>query len=201
MPGTSPKGCGWAAFPSSGAVVLPLILTLALDPASQGFFERERQRWFPPSLNMIPAHVTLFHHLPGDGLPRLCADLQTCCADEAPAPFSVDRPLLLGRGVAYAIGAPAAAAFRARLVSLWQSASEPVSLTAQDRQPWRPHVTVQNKVDPAQARALHTRLTQDFVPFSGMATGAALWRYLGGPWQHERDFPFSGPTLGHEESR
>ncbi len=170
----------------------PLILTLTLDPASQGFFERERQRWFPLSLNMIPAHVTLFHHLPGDQLPQLQADLATLCAGEKPAPFSVDRPMSLGRGVAYAIQSAGVAAFRARLLSRWQAGSDPVSLTAQDRQPWRPHVTVQNKVDPAQARALHGRLMRDFMPFAGMATGTALWRYLGGPWRHECDFPFSG---------
>lgn len=173
-------------------VLPPLILTLALDPASQGFFERERQRWFPASLNLVPAHVTLFHHLPGNQLPRLQTDLATLCAAAKPASFSADRPVLLGRGVAYAIQSPDLAALRKRLVSLWQDGSAPLSLTPQDRQPWRPHVTVQNKVDPAQAHVLHDRLMQDFVAFTGVATGTVLWHYLGGPWQREADFPFSG---------
>ena len=170
----------------------PLILTLALDPASQGFFERERQRWFPSSRNLIPAHVTLFHHLPGDQSPRVHTDLATLCAVEKPGPFSVARAIFLGRGVAYALDAAAAAAFRAQLASLWQGGPEPLALTAQDRQPWRAHVTVQNKAEPADARALHARLSRDFMPFAGMATGVTLWRYMGGPWEHEAEFPFSG---------
>ena len=169
----------------------PLILTLALDPASQRFFEGQRQRWFPSSANLIPAHVTVFHHLPGEQLPRLHADLATLCAAEKPSAFSLARLMFLGRGVAYALDATAAAAFRARLAALWQGGADPLSLTAQDRQPWRPHVTVQNKADPAQARALHAHLSRDFAPFAGMATGVTLWRYLGGPWRHEADFPFA----------
>ena len=109
-----------------------------------------------------------------------------------PGRFSVGRVMFLGRGVAYALDAPAAAAFRARLVARWQDGPEKLALTAQDRQPWRAHVTVQNKVEPRQARTLHARLSQDLQPFSGVATGVTLWRYLDGPWEHEADFPFTG---------
>lgn len=167
-------------------VTQPLILTLALDPASQGFFERERQRWFPPSRNLIPAHVTLFHRLPGDDMPRVQDDLARLCAAEKATPFTVDGLRSLGRGVAYTLHAPAVAAFRARLASLWQA-----GLTAQDRQGWRPHVTVQNKVDPADARALQSRLLRDFAPFDGLATGITLWRYLDGPWAGVGTIPFT----------
>ncbi len=170
----------------------PLILTLTLDPVSRGFFERERQRWFPSSANLVPAHVTLFHHLPGDRSPRVQADLASLCGEEKPAPFEVARAVFLGRGVAYGLDAAGVGAFRARLLALWQRGPEKLALTAQDRQPWRAHVTVQNKAEPRQARALHARLSQDLQPFSGVATGVTLWRYLGGPWEHEADFPFSG---------
>jgi hypothetical protein len=43
-----------------------LILTLKLD---QTTFERAntlRQQYFPPERNVVPAHVILFHQLPGD---------------------------------------------------------------------------------------------------------------------------------------
>ena len=56
-------------------------------------------------------------------------------------------------------------------------------LTAQDRQGWRAHVTVQNKVAPETARALHTDLQAAFVPFRFPAPGVLLWRYRGGPWE------------------
>ena len=195
MAGRAPAVGDTAVPGQAGIADPPLILTLALDAASQGFFERERQRWFPAARNMIPAHVTLFHHLPGDRLPRLGADLSELCADAEPALFDVGSPMLLGSGVAYAIHAPAVAAFRARLVSRWRSDPDPLDLTAQDRQPWRPHVTVQNKVPPAQARALHARLVESFMPFAGVATGTVLWRYLGGPWELERGFAFGGAEV------
>lgn len=53
-------------------------------------------------------------------------------------------------------------------------------------------MTVQNKVDPADARALHARLLRDFAPFDGLATGVTLWRYLDGPWAVEGSIPFTG---------
>lgn len=165
----------------------PLILTLALDPASQAFFERERQRWFPPKLNFIPAHVTLFHHLPGDGLARILADVERLCATQTPAPFTTTGLRFLGRGTAYTLAAPGASAFRASLAALWAA-----DLTAQDRQAWRPHVTVQNKADPAEARSLHARLLADFSPFDGLATGVRIWHYLNGPWESEAEILFTG---------
>jgi hypothetical protein len=165
--------------------VTPLILTLVMDAASQGFFERERQRYFPTALNMIPAHVTLFHHLPGDGVARIEADLIRLCQDEQPSPFTVEGLRFLGRGVAYTVHAPGVARLRERLAKLWRD-----DLTAQDRQGWRPHVTIQNKVHPADAKALCTRLSGDFTPFEATACGVALWRYLGGPWEPLSRFTF-----------
>ena len=47
----------------------PLILTLALDDLSFARFDALRREHFPPTLNRIPAHVTLFHHLPGEEEP------------------------------------------------------------------------------------------------------------------------------------
>jgi 2'-5' RNA ligase len=165
----------------------PLILTLALDAASEAFFEAARQRWFPPERNLIPAHVTLFHHLPGEDGARLAAALARLCAAQRPAPVTVGGLRFLGRGVAYTLAAPEVAAFRAELARLWAG-----DLTAQDRQPWRPHVTVQNKVEPPVARALHERLLRDFVPFGATAVGVRLWRYLGGPWALESGQSFRG---------
>lgn len=165
----------------------PLILTLALDAASEAFFEAARQRWFPPARNLIPAHVTLFHHLPGADGARLTAALARLCAGQGPALVTVDGLRFLGRGVAYGLVAPEVAAFRAELARLWAG-----DLTAQDRQAWRPHVTVQNKVAPAEARALHERLLREFAPFAATAVGVRLWRYLGGPWALECDHPFRG---------
>ena len=65
-------------------------------------------------------------------------------------------------------------------------------LTAQDQAPWRPHVTIQNKVEPREAKALQARLRATFQPRPVAIRGLALWRYLGGPWQPVKAYPFRG---------
>ncbi len=164
----------------------PLILTVVLDDASQAFFDRARERWFPAPLNFIGAHVTMFHHLPGDRLQSIREHLVLLCAAQGPAGVDVTGLRSLGRGVAYALSMPEIELLRSRLADLWRD-----DLTAQDRQRWRPHVTVQNKEPPAVARDLLTRLSGSFVPFRATATGLALWRYRGGPWDSEAVVPFA----------
>jgi hypothetical protein len=59
---------------------------------------------------------------------------------------------------------------------------------------------VQNKVEPAVARALRDRLAAEFVPHRVGARGLGLWRYLGGPWAPVAEFPFAGlPATGRDE--
>lgn len=99
----------------------------------------------------------------------------------------------LGRGVAYDLASPEAAALRARLAARWGD-----MLGAQDRQRIRPHVTIQNKVEPVQARALHAALSAGFVPYAVGAEGIDLWEYRGGPWFHLETFPFRGDGLPRE---
>ena len=91
------------------------------------------------------------------------------------------RPLVrsLGLGVAYELSAGPVEELRSTLVAQWGDA-----LTAQDRQSWRPHVTVQNKVAPDVARRLHAELSAQPLPVPATALGLALWRYVGGPWEH-----------------
>ena len=165
----------------------PLILTLTLDAASQAFFDGERRRWFPPARNMIPAHITLFHRLPDDDVLRVLSVLSLLCADARPSPFWVEGVKFLGRGVAYSLQSAEMVGLRARLAALWRD-----SLTPQDRQGWRPHVTIQNKVEPVAARALHSALSLSFVPFGGTVAGLAVWRYLGEPWESAGSLLFSG---------
>jgi hypothetical protein len=176
-------------------------VTLVLDDVSQAFFDCARQRWFPASLNRVPAHVTLFHQLPGARIAELRAQLAGLCADRQPAHFVVTGVRFLGRGVAYVLHMPEIAALRDAVRQQWIDV-----VTVQDRQPWRPHVTIQNKVPTEEARTLHQTLAVDFVPFAGSAVGIALWRYRGGPWESSgRElFRLPGavqPTAGEVERR
>ncbi|GJD48180.1 hypothetical protein OPKNFCMD_0896 [Methylobacterium crusticola] len=164
----------------------PLILTLDLDEAAFASFDAQRRRYFPAALNRIPAHVTLFHHLPGEEEAGIAATLLAEARRESGAPeVAVTGVRFTGRGVAYALASDAVSRLRGRL-----AASFAPWLTAQDRQGFRPHLTVQNKVAPEVARTLHRELAAAFVPTAFPARGLLLWRYLGGPWEPRGRFPF-----------
>ena len=167
----------------------PLILTLALDEASFAFFDDLRRRHFPPERNFIPAHVTLFHHLPGEQEAVIVGELEALCARQLPIPVAVTGLRSLGRGFAYTLEAPDLTALRRRLAALWRE-----WLTPQDRQDHKPHVTIQNKVSPGEARALLTVLQGGFEPFAAQGEGLHLWRYLSGPWRRVRTFHFDGAS-------
>jgi 2'-5' RNA ligase len=170
---------------SSAAAAAPLILTLRLDDASQSRFEAERRAHFPPERNLIPAHLTLFHALPGEAEAEIAANLATLAGGTAPFPVAVSGLRPLGRGVAYTVDSPRLSALRGMLATQWYR-----WLTPQDRQSYRPHVTVQNKVEPTEARALLATLQARFTPWEATAEALLLWRYRGGPWESAAEFRF-----------
>ena len=95
----------------------------------------------------------------------------------------------LGRGVAVAVEGTELPALRKRLAAAFSA-----WLTAQDRQPYRPHVTVQNKVAPDAARRLFEGLSAGWVAFAGCGESLLLWRDPGGPWELADEFPFTAPA-------
>ncbi len=163
----------------------PLILTLMVDEASFAVFDGQRRQHFPPGRNLIPAHVTLFHHLPGGHLAEIEAVLADLSRSQEPFSVAVAGLRLLGRGVAYRLESPVLDLLRAGLAGRWRA-----WLTPQDVQRFQPHVTIQNKVDPAQARALLTALEASFRPWKATAEGLQLWHYRGGPWEAVETFRF-----------
>ncbi len=161
----------------------PLILTLHLDAATFGVLDTLRQTHFPPSRNLVPAHITLFHDLPSDE--DIAGELAAVCSETADFAVSFPKVRFLGRGVAVEVASPELVRVRARLADVWGR-----WLTPQDRQPYRPHVTVQNKVTAAEARTLYANLSATWSPFDGRGTGLQLWHYRGGPWESAGDFAF-----------
>src|SRR3954464_5938641 len=93
----------------------PLILTLGLDAETQSWLESMRRAHFPPARHLVPAHVPLFHALPGEEEATTRAVLAADCAPLPPPGGGVGRPRSLGRGVALDIGAPAVATLRDKL--------------------------------------------------------------------------------------
>jgi len=165
----------------------PLILTLRMDDLSQQGFNRLREEHFPKGRNFIPAHLTLFHKLPGDREREIVETLNDLCRQQDPFPLTATGLVFMGRGVGYRLESPMLQSVRKRLAGEWWP-----WLGAQDRQGFRPHVTVQNKVPPDEARVLHRSLEETFAPFEVGAEGLLLWRYLGGPWEPMRSYDFGG---------
>jgi 2'-5' RNA ligase len=165
----------------------PLILTLRMDDLSQRYFDRLREEHFPKARNFIPAHLTLFHKLPGDREREISETLDDLRRQQRPLSLTAAGLVFMGRGVGYRLESPALQSVRRRLADAWWP-----WLGAQDRQGFRPHVTVQNKVPPDAARALHGRLEETFAPFEVGAEGLLLWRYLGGPWEPVGSYGFEG---------
>jgi 2'-5' RNA ligase len=160
-----------------------------MDESSQEHFDRLRELHFPPERNYLRAHLTLFHKLPGDREAEISAELHEICQDREPFTLAATGLRFLGRGVAYELSSPDLSALRRELARSWEP-----WLGTQDRQGFKPHITVQNKVPPERARALQKELQASFTPFEIRGVGFSLWRYLGGPWEPAHTHLFgSGP--------
>jgi hypothetical protein len=155
----------------------PIIVTAVLGREDQEWLDAQRRAYFPPARNVLPAHLTMFHHLPPSLEGEVRQRLGELARDGLPA-ARVAGLISLGQGVAYRIESPDLEDRRAWLADLWAGV-----LTPQDRAPWRPHVTIQNKVEAAEAGALLAQLKADFRPRPLGITGFASWYYRGGPWQ------------------
>lgn len=168
------------------AALAPLILTLKLDEATFTGFNQLRQQHFPPERNFIPAHITLFHALPGDQEQPIRETLTITCSQVRTLELRFPKPRSLGKGVAIMVESPPLVELRQRLARQWQ-----VWLSPQDRQGYRPHVTIQNKVTPAEAAQLYQHLLETWHPIQGYGEGLLLWRYQGGPWELSDLFSFT----------
>jgi hypothetical protein len=164
----------------------PLIVTAELPEALQSRADQLRAAHFPPERNYLKAHVTLFHALP----PSVEGELRDALAAEArarPVAARLDGVMNLGRGTALKLVSPAMIALRERLAERFHGL-----LTPQDEHTPRLHVTVQNKVAPAEAKALQRVLGATLEPRNFAFAGLALHRYRGGPWEFVRRWPFRG---------
>jgi len=165
----------------------PLILTALLEPSAQARFEAWRRAHYPAELNRVPAHLSLFHHLPGREIEAIKRRLKALCGEIPPPEIAVTGFTLLEKGVAVRLRAPLLEDFRAELAAGWGTL-----LIPQDRAGFQPHVTVQNKVASADAKATLAVLTAGFIPFVTRAVGVAIWRYLDGPWEALGSVAFRG---------
>ena len=145
-----------------------------------------RRTHFPPERNQVPAHLTLFHHLPPSLERELGQRLAVYAATPAPR-ARMSGIIDLGAGTAFRVESEELEDIREDMAQAFRGL-----LTPQDRALWRPHVTIQNKVEPREARQLQQRLRATFEPRPLSLKGLASWRYRGGPWEPIRSHVFRG---------
>jgi 2'-5' RNA ligase len=168
----------------------PLIVSLEVGDEAQARFDAERAALFPAGRTVIGAHVTLFHALPGPAEAAVTDGLAAAASAWPPFEVEVAELMSLGRGMAYRLRSAALLTLHRRLQAGWWD-----QLGPQDRQGFRPHVTVQNKVSPETARRTLEHLRAEFVPFATTARALRLWRYDGGPWTPRGRFPLGTPLF------
>jgi 2'-5' RNA ligase len=162
----------------------PLIVTATFGDGDNGWLQELRRTHYPPERNRVPVHLTLFRQLP----PSLEGELATRLARAAAAPpprAAIAGITNLGEGTAFRVESDDLEAILGELAEAFRGLLMP-----QDQAPWRPHVTIQNKVLPRDARALQRQLRATFEPRPLAIKALAAWHYLGGPWQPIRAWPF-----------
>lgn len=155
----------------------PLIITAEFAPPDFAWLQGLRRQHYPGDRNQVPAHLTVFHALP----PSIEEEVRSRLARivQRPRPQAQIAGLMdLGGGVAFRVVSDELDAIRDELADAFHG-----MLGAQDSGGWRPHITVQNKVAPKDARALKALLEWDFSPRRLNISGLGLQRYLGGPWE------------------
>lgn len=163
----------------------PLIVTATLPPDLFSWASRLRAAHFPPQRNYLAAHVTLFHALPPVLEEEVRQVLARIAGDSKAVPAQMEGVMNLGRGTALKLASPALLALRDEMAEHFGG-----MLTAQDSHRPRLHITVQNKVSPAEARALQEWLAPRLVPRAFTFRELELHRYLGGPWECLGKWPF-----------
>lgn len=164
----------------------PIIVTATFGDGDNGWLQELRRVHYPPERNRVPAHLTLFHHLPPSVEAELSRRLATYTA--MPAPRAVIAGVIdLGQGTAFRVASEELEDIRYDLREAFHGL-----LTPQDAAPWRPHVTIQNKVEPREARRLRETLAATFEPRPLSIKGLASWRYQGGSWAPIRSYVFRG---------
>jgi hypothetical protein len=163
-----------------------LIITAEIAACDLAWLEQLRRRHYPVERNQVPAHLTMFHALPPSAEGEARRALARFGAEAAPH-AAIEGLMDLGGGAAFRIVSPDLDRIRRELAEDFHGL-----LSAHDAGGWRPHVTIQNKVPPKEARALIAGLGRDFRPRPLAISGLGLQRYLGGPWEKIAVYTFRG---------
>jgi hypothetical protein len=165
----------------------PIIITADMGKTDQAWANGLRRAHFPAERNFVDAHITLFHHLPPSHLPEIKSRLAALVQDyPAPVAFLGDV-MLLGKAVAFRVDSAELLGLREELADSFRGL-----LIPQDQATPKLHITVQNKVEPPVAKALHAQLLGSFRPRPLSISGLSAHYYRDGPWEHIGRWSFRG---------
>lgn len=163
----------------------PLIVTAKMDAETQKFFDDLRQKHFPPERNFLSAHITLFHHLSAEIISEIEEFLTQIASEQKTFAINFPTARFLGKGTAIEIESPELIDLHKKLAAHWRDV-----LTNQDKQKFKPHITIQNKVAPDKAKILFEEIKNSWKAKKGNIAGLQLWHYRNGPWESAREFNF-----------
>ena len=177
------------------------VLTLLTDKAHHTALTDLRNRYFPPHLNKLGAHITLFHALPGSRLDEVTSALEEVVARGSQGgswPIETADAFVLGgktkpKGVGIGVS-PASdkriSELRDLLQGRWRG-----FLSEQDSRVGRgrAHYTIMNKVDEPETvwkclEEVRQGWCKDGEGRRGVVEGVRLWRYERGYWKDGKDF-------------
>ena len=164
------------------------ILTLHTTPEIFYAANTLREKYFPKPINKTPAHITLFHALPGSKLDKIRADLEQFARMQTPFSISTGSIKRLRHGAALLMkGSYPAKEIHSQLKGRWME-----WLSQQDRGGFQGHYTVMNKVEDSETidRAID-EIGDSFRGAEGQAQGLTLWKYDKGRWRLPERFYFS----------
>lgn len=164
----------------------PLLVTAELPKDLLEWADGLRRAHYPPERNHLKAHVTLFHALPPSVEGELLQVLGELARSEPP-PARIAGLMKLGNGTAIALESPGMAELRAEIAERMHGL-----LTDQDNRPMRLHITIQNKVEPAAARALQAQLGPILPAATFRFRGFGVHAWEDGLWRPIRSLSFRG---------
>jgi len=164
----------------------PLIVTADFLAGDFSWLEGLRRAHYPVDLNRVPVHLTMFQGLPPSAVEEVKRELAAHSAGPPPR-ATIAGLMSLSTGVAFRVVSDELDSIREAIADHFHSL-----LCAPDAAGWRPHVTIQNKVPPRQAKALLDELQRDFRPRPLGIAGLSVHRYRGGPWETVASYKFRG---------
>jgi 2'-5' RNA ligase len=163
------------------------VLTLKTSKEMSEQMQRLRRKWFPEGRNKVPAHITLFHALPGSRIIQVSKYLETLSRQTSCFVINSGDVLKRRNGVAIGLGQG-----EEEIKKVFGEVRDQFleCLSMQDRS-LKAHWTVMNKEEDGKRVDEAYQDVESAGVVKGIASGLILWRYeKNGTWSFEREFEF-----------